>query len=561
MKNWGIVTGLLCLCSSIQAQQLTWGHAMGGASADNLSRIAMDADHNVFAAGTYTAPTQSNLGALPVYGFQDVVVNKYSPTGTLLWQIGIGGANTDLVSAIACNSEGDIWISGRFQGSIDLDPSDSTEIMGSDPAGSLDGYLAKYDGETGQLLDFRNITSGGTIDIRSIRIDVFDDIFIAGQFTNTVDFDFGGGSYSKTSNVFSGDCFVGRYYSDLQLVWMNVIGSQTPAIDYIGDMCLSVDGYVYCTGLLGGTADINPGVGVTNLTAAVDAFLVKYSQNDGTLSWGFVLGGSSLDLGTCVMMTEDNQVVIAGSMNSTSMDVDPGVAQITLTKTGSNACPFLARYTNSAVLVSAVLMQGSQTLTATINRITQGQSNSILITGSYKGDVDIELGDSSFNISSGDSANSYILRCASDWSLIQYFQQGGNGDQTGYDLIGEGTNVFLVGQMSNTLYPEFPANTNLIPRNGNGLDGFVLKYNFVPDALSLNDKQNQEFHVFPNPTNGLITIGNSSIQFCSIIDVTGRIQKLAIQNNQIDLGLFPTGIYTLILESESGISFKRIIRN
>jgi hypothetical protein len=206
-------------------------------------------------------------------------------------------------------------------------------------------------------------------------------------------------------------------------------------------------------------------------------------------------------------------------------------------------------------------MQGSQTLTATINRITQGQSNSILITGSYKGDVDIELGDSSFNISSGDSANSYILRCASDWSLIQYFQQGGNGDQTGYDLIGEGTNVFLVGQMSNTLHPEFPANTNLIPRNGNGLDGFVLKYNFVPDALSLNEQQNQDFHVFPNPTSGLINIGTTNIQSCSIIDVTGRIQKLEVLNNQVDIETYPSGIYTLILENNSGISFKRIVRN
>jgi hypothetical protein len=561
MKNWGIVTGFLFVCASLPAQQLTWGHAIGGASADNLSRIAMDADHNVFTAGTYTAPAESIIGALPAYGFQDVMVCKYSPSGSLVWQIGIGGANTDLVSAIACNSEGDIWISGRFQGSIDLDPSDSSEIIGSDPTGSLDGYLAKYDGETGQLLDFRNITSGGTIDIRSIKIDAFDDIYIAGQYTNTVDFDFGGGSFSKTSNIFSGDCFVGRYYSDLQLVWMNVIGSQTPAIDFIGDMCLSADGYVYCTGLLGGTADINPGIGVTNLTAAVDAFLVKYSQNDGTLSWGFLLGGSSLDIGTSVIMTEDNQIVIAGSMNSTSMDVDPGVAQTVITKMGSNASPFLARYTNSAVLVSAVLMQGSQTLTATINRISLGQTNSILITGSYKGDVDIELGDSSFNISSGDSANSYILRCASDWSLIQYFEQGGNGDQTGYDLIAEGTNVFLVGQMSNTLYPEFPAATNLIPRNGNGLDGFVLKYNFVPDALSLNDKQNKNFQVFPNPTSGLITIGNNDIKSCSIIDVTGRIQKLEVLNNQIDIERFPSGIYTLILESQSGICFKRIIRN
>ncbi len=547
-------------CTITDAQQFTWGKTYGGASADNIQRIALDSNGNVFAAGTFTGPLQSILGTIPSYGFQDVFLTKYNSDGTLLWQISIGGPNTDQISSISCDTADNIWVAGRFQTSIDLDPSDSTEIITSDPSGALEGFLAKYDGQTGVLIEYRNITSGGTIDIRCIRINEFNEIFIAGQYTQTVDFDFGGGTFSKTSNVFSGDCFIGKYYGDFQLIWMNVIGSQTPAIDFISDFCLGADGYVYSTGLIGGTADINPGAGTTNLVAATDAFLIRYSQNDGTLSWGFLLGGSSLELGNAVAMTENGQVIITGNINSTSMDVDPGAAAVMLTKTGTNAAPFLARYTSSAVLVSAVIMQGSQTLTASVSRLYTGPNNTMIATGNYKGDVDLELGAAVYTVSSGDSTNAFILRFEDDWSLMNYFEQGGNGDQLGNDIVLKGTLVYQSGQVSNTTFPEYPSQTISIPRVGSGLDGFLFKYNLVPDALSINSKESIQLSVFPNPANSQVYVRNSTLENTQIIDQFGRKINLEINQSVIDLKELTPGIYIVLQQTKSGFKSARLIK-
>ncbi len=544
------------MLNAIQAQQFNWGSSIGGGSTDLAQRIAIDSSGNVFCAGLYTAP----CGVLPAYGFQDIHLSKYTSDGFLLWQIGIGGANNDQVNAIATDTAGDVWVVGRFQGNIDLNPGDSVQNVTSNPAGALEGFIARYDGQTGMLIEYRDITSGGTIDIRTLKIDQYNDIFIAGQYTQTVNFDFNGGSFSKTSNIFSGDCFVGRYYGNLQLVWMNVIGSQTPAIDFISDICLGGDGYVYCTGLLGGTADINPAVASTNLVAAVDAFLIRYSQNDGSLSWGFLLGGSSLDLGNSVMMTEDGNVVIAGSTNSSTMDVDPGIAINLLTKTGVNAAPFLGRYSSTGTLVSAILMEGDGAQTATINRIFAGPDNTIMLTGNYKGNLDLELGDSSFIVQSGDSTNAFVARYMTDWSLMQYFELGGNGDQIGNDIVLDGSKVYVCGQMSNTIFPQFPDLELQVPRISSGNDGFLIQYNLEPDALSTVDDALHVPHVYPNPTNGLVYSRIADSKSTRIYDASGRQVEVSINTGSIDFTPLPAGIYLVVFTNNQHVGHARVIK-
>ena len=541
---------------SIHAQQFEWGKAIGGASADNCQRIALDSSGNVFAAGLYTAP----LGSLPSYGFQDIYLSKYASDGTLLWQIGIGSSSNDQVSAIATDTGGNILMSGRFQGTFDFDPSNSVQSVSSNPSNALEGFLARYNGETGELMEYRDLTSGGSIDIRSIRIDQYNDIFIGGQFSQTVDFDFGGGTYPQTSFQNSGDCFVGRYYGDLQLIWMNVIGSQTPAIDFISDICLGNDGFVYSTGMLGGTADILPGVGVFNLSAVSDAFIIRYSQNDGTLSWGFSIGGTSLDIGNSLLVADDGGIVLAGSMNSTSLDVDPGFAINTITRTGSNAAPFLVKYTANGVLTNSGLLQGSQTLTATINRIVNGPDNSFLVNGYYKGDVDIEPTALTYPISSGDSTNAFMLRYMNDFTLMQYFEQGGNGDQLGSDILSTGTYVYQSGQFSNTLFPLFPDLETSVPRVGAGLDGYLLKYNLITNTTVIPIAHDSHLLAYPNPSNGLVYFKSLNNADVHVYDISGREVNVGIQAETIDFGNVLEGLYTIVAIGKTGIQQVRIFK-
>ena len=205
----------------------------------------------------------------------------------------------------------------------------------------------------------------------------------------------------------------------MQLQWVNAIGSMTPAIDYFSDVKLSPDGSLYVTGLLGGMADIDPGAGQTLLNAAIDAVLIRYSQLDGSLSLGFILGGNSVDVGTSLMITEEMDVVLVGSLNSSSMDVDPGPASFLLSKSGSSASPFMAKYSSNAELLDAIIFGGSSTTSASINKVMPGFGNSILVLGSFEGSLDINPDLSSDEIlnSEGGSNDAFIVQYSNAWEL------------------------------------------------------------------------------------------------------------------------------------------------
>ncbi len=67
--------------------------------------------------------------------------------------------------------------------------------------------------------------------------------------------------------------------------------------------------------------------------------------------------------------------------------------------------------------------------------------------------------------------------------------------------------------------------------------------------------------LFPNPTSSNVEIStNETIKSISVYDVNGKESKIESINNNIDLSAFKSGIYTLKIYTENGISTKKIIK-
>lgn len=70
-----------------------------------------------------------------------------------------------------------------------------------------------------------------------------------------------------------------------------------------------------------------------------------------------------------------------------------------------------------------------------------------------------------------------------------------------------------------------------------------------------------EIEVFPNPTNGILTIANYKGNTISILDITGKlIHKISVINHTLDLSHLPKGIYFLEFTSTPEKIIKKIIR-
>ncbi len=130
-----------------------WAISFGGSGADDARSIVIDKNGDLIVSGKFTGTTDfdPSAGIFEVIsaGSADVFVGKYSPFGNLIWAKGIGGTGLDQTNAVVSDALGNVYVSGFFPGTIDLDPGPSVYPVIS--AGSNDMFLVKLD-EVGNFI-------------------------------------------------------------------------------------------------------------------------------------------------------------------------------------------------------------------------------------------------------------------------------------------------------------------------------------------------------------------------------------------------------------------------
>jgi hypothetical protein len=84
------------------------------------------------------------------------------------------------------------------------------------------------------------------------------------------------------------------------------------------------------------------------------------------------------------------------------------------------------------------------------------------------------------------------------------------------------------------------------------------------DITSAKQISGATFKVFPNPTEGMITIQSPDIKGLTVYDISGRTLKaykfMAVNSKEIDLGEFKPGIYLLSVETANGTYTSKLIK-
>lgn len=121
-----------------QTGELQWVEQFGGAGDDQAYSLYIDQSDNIFVAG-YTDGDLEGENA----GSYDAWVTKYDTDGKQVWINQFGTSDRDELYGIAADESGNLYATGITQGSL-----------GGLNAGSFDGWTAKLDAETGELLNF-----------------------------------------------------------------------------------------------------------------------------------------------------------------------------------------------------------------------------------------------------------------------------------------------------------------------------------------------------------------------------------------------------------------------
>ncbi|MCB0706269.1 MAG: SBBP repeat-containing protein, partial [Saprospiraceae bacterium] len=258
---------------------IIWVRGMGGPNSDIGNSIAIDDFGNVYSTGYFSTisdfdPSEGNSFLLTSNGYWDIFVQKLDSEGELVWALGFGDTGDDVGNSIAVDNTGNIYITGRFNGTVDFDPGDDTFFLVSE---GEDIFIQKLD-PNGNLVWAKRI-GGANNDIGySITTDGENNIYTTGHFSGTVDFDPNAETYYLDGE--GEDIFIQKMDSDGNFIWARKIGGSGSG----EGLSIQVDeiNNVYITGYFTGTLDFDPNENVVNFTSTDggldDIFILKLTE-------------------------------------------------------------------------------------------------------------------------------------------------------------------------------------------------------------------------------------------------------------------------------------------
>lgn len=236
-----------------------WAKSVGGTGYEESTSIGVDELGNVYVLGYLyeTVDFDPNLGEelLTSQGGSDTFLLQLDSAGDFLNVYSYGGLDLDLALDLSVKSSSELFISGYFAGTADLDPRPDEEYIATATGQGFAGYTMQIDG-TGAITNVSS-TEGGNTSVYAITYDANNNMYITGNFNGTVNFAPGSGSsdYTFTSNeTFNG--FILKVLADGSVAWAKHMVSNESYLAY--DIVVGVNENVYTTGYFSGTADFNP---------------------------------------------------------------------------------------------------------------------------------------------------------------------------------------------------------------------------------------------------------------------------------------------------------------
>ncbi len=254
-----------------------WAKSFEGNSWGNwVQAMTIDSFGNVYTTGTLRGTTDYDPGVGTAYltsaGSYDSFMSKLDSSGNFVWAKSIGGTGVDVGNGIYTDLNNNVYIALEIgsTGVIDYDPGAGITNLTSN--GSKDIFILKLD-SSGDFVWVKQIGSTGVDNPLPIYING-DAIYVAGIFSDTVDFDHGAGTYNLTS-AGGRDAFVLKLDLSGNFVWVKSFGGTENDEGYIVNVDSSNN--VYVLGTFNSTSDFDPSSATTNLTSAgaTDIFILK----------------------------------------------------------------------------------------------------------------------------------------------------------------------------------------------------------------------------------------------------------------------------------------------
>jgi hypothetical protein len=170
-------------------------------------------------------------------------------------------------------------------------------------------------------------TNSITNNSNTITTDVNGNVFIAGYFIGTIDFDPGAGVSNLTAQGGYADLFVAKYAPNGNYLWAKQVRTHDaypPNEATAVNMRLTNTGDPIITGWFDGVQDLNPGAGIDTFgtTNGLSLFLIKL-DNNGNYIWAKAISAYGFPK---ISIDNANNIYLAGWYQGSAEDFNPGPA-------------------------------------------------------------------------------------------------------------------------------------------------------------------------------------------------------------------------------------------
>jgi hypothetical protein len=310
---------LQCLADD---QTGSWARTMASGGFDNgAADVAVDAAGNMFAIGSFESDADFNpsagVDAFESQGKTDIFITRLNADWSYGWTKVLAGAGENHGLRIVVDSSDNLYLTGTFQDSVDLDPGPGQDLHQS--AGNSDMFIEKLD-SSGELVWNLVYSSSGIDFTRDLAIDAVGNVYLTGKigmFDHPIDFDPSSTVHEIDPADVQSWVFITRINKDGTLGWVNFVDNS------VSCDALSVhQDTLYLAGRVdtfSGTADMDPtdGEDITDR----DGIYVTRLGLDGSYISSVITDVDSFspDLG----VDGSGNMIISGESNQAT-DFDPG---------------------------------------------------------------------------------------------------------------------------------------------------------------------------------------------------------------------------------------------
>ena len=528
-----------------------WGQSFGsGFNTDEEGNsLKFLSDNSLVIVGSFENTIDFNYGPLVnnliSNGAKDAFLLKLNNSGGFLNACSFGASNADLGEAVTVDNQDNIILTGLKYGNVDFNPSLGIFILNG--LGS-NAFICKLQSDFQFIWAKEFESTSGTKGL-SISCDNNNNIYSTGTAYGTIDFDPSPTSMYSLSTTDGSSLFLSKLSSSGNFQYAGLLNNSNNAFE-VGtysyfiepSRIISSSNSVYISGVYKGTYDFNPDLNsVNNITSFVSptgigsqtAFILKLGQCSTT--------SSTQNINTCTSYTwsANNQTYTASGTYSDTIVNNSGCDSIVTLNLTINA--------------------------PTTNNTTVSSCNSY----NWNGNIYTSTGVYNQVLSTSNGCDSTVTLNLTITNSPSAVVTSPDGITLNANVVPNATYQWIycsditpvINQTQSQFIPQINGLYAVVVTNTCGSDTSDCSN---VNTIGLNELDNREVQIAPNPTNGEIMIQLNQVNepiHLYISDMQGRIlmsDVLISLEKTIDLHHFTSGTYFLTLE---GLGVYQLVKN